>query len=724
MAIELAGESQLDRRLSCSSALPLLLPKTLGASSIAESAASRDQEVESIKDFFKSMVGKGSPQLVQQAQTITDSYTNIQSLYPENGPFAANYKDSLDRRPALGRKRARFSLKPTPSHSLPVIDYSASIDHIDDPEEYFSAFEQLENAEKELKKLRGEGSNDSVQPHECTTIRKRRPGLLGKTASYKHHTSAIVEPAEALVESQEENIDRKIPSSSVSSVGTGASKLFHQRPADEAGTLKAKKMNGEIQDATEKEGSVVETKKNVGYLLGKLLSSFKDFDENEGKIFLQENLQMKSIDTGKITLPDLGSIQLSQSSASKNRTAQCKLQGSQISPSLTKVPLKAISAFQRRVSLKDPLKDIYSTFPSDDAPSSGDCYLQRSIGRKSLSRGDDASSPMVEQGTRLDFDERCSPTVGTNSLMGNNIILQEKLTKHPHPSSEINSNSDSNGVLNGKGNISDGYCGGLQEGNDVQLDTVINDQPNAWVEESAHCDSNVGDGDTCFSGGLEVSVQVEGDNMQENISMTYQSDAVVEVLTSTCVNQATTERLASSPSRNTGGSLSSVTNVETGLSEFHDLSRSKVDAAICETVSDAGISRAGTSPPEANVPTNRNLEKIHSAPGQNHEVNVRGCHIWRLQVSMNNLSKYVSQIWISCQCIMALRLYMLLFFHREDYYADLSWLPTCEKYITSTNLAVFLCLVIFGHFSHYVLTDYSFFDPICRWPWMFGEDQQ
>lgn len=60
-------------------------------------------------------VGKGSTQVVQQAQTITKSYTNIHGLYSEDGSSAAESNDHPpERRPALGRKRAKFSLKPKP----------------------------------------------------------------------------------------------------------------------------------------------------------------------------------------------------------------------------------------------------------------------------------------------------------------------------------------------------------------------------------------------------------------------------------------------------------------------------------------------------------------------------------------------------------------------------------------------------------------------------------
>jgi len=184
---------------------------------------------------------------------------------------------------------------------------------------------------------------------------------------------------------------------------------------------------------------------------------------------------MKSIDTGKVRLPDLGNIQLSQHSLSKSRA---ELKSSQTARYLTKSPLVAISTLQRRVSLKDPLKDLYSVFPNDDAPCSEDSSLSKSTGKVSLSPVDvgnhdisnllsaGASSPVVENGTRLGFeDDICAP-VGVDRSIDNDIIAKEKSRKHPLL--ERSENPDSNGVVNDKGNISVG-CDEMQEANAYAL---------------------------------------------------------------------------------------------------------------------------------------------------------------------------------------------------------------------------------------------------------------
>ena len=204
------------------------------------------------------------------------------------------------------------------------------------------------------------------------------------------------------------------------------------------------------------------------------MSSFKDFDGDEGKTFLRESLQIKSIDTGKVRLPEMGNIQLSHHSLSKSIA---ELKSSQTSRCLTKSPLGAISSLQRRVSLKDPLKDLYSVFPNDDAPCSAVSSLSKSTIKIFLSPGDvgnhdnsnflfnGASSPVVENGTRLGFEDDISVRVGeADRSIGSDIITKDKSRKHPHPLLERNENPDSDGVVNDKGNISVG-CDGMQEAN-------------------------------------------------------------------------------------------------------------------------------------------------------------------------------------------------------------------------------------------------------------------
>lgn len=580
---------------------------------------------------------------------IINGYKNIHTLYSEDESHAANCEDRpKERRPALGRKRAKFTLKPIPSSSLPTIDFSSRIDHIDDPEEYFSVFEQLENAEKELKKLRGEVSTDIVQTGQLTTGRKRRPGLRGKTASYKHHASADVDTLETFVASHEEHLNRNISTLSDTTTDTKLHNLINSEP----GISPAKNANNGLQDATESEGSVVEKEKKVSNLLDKLLSSFEDFDGDEGKTFLRESLQMKSIDTGKLHLPELGNAQLSQQSASKTRVALGELKGSQISPSRTKSPLGVISALQRRVSLKDPLKDLYSVFRCDDTPCSRGSSPRKSTGKVSLSpqnvgnqdRTDflfDGASSVAESGTKLHFeDDNGEADAAEDISIGNNIMAEEKLTEDAYLSLESNTNPDDTIVHNNEGNLLVRFHGGLQEGDDVRMDVGATDQADALVEDldrsccnppstqddfegpsqlpegNRNCDSSSGDKSkdvsSCFDGGLQP---VAG-NMQQALI----PNQTVEALTSSCLNQTTIETLASPPCRNMDGSCTtSEINLKNDFSRLDDMSQSKVDGKVQENVSDIRASKDGSRPSNGTILTDRHSRNMHSLPQENNE---------------------------------------------------------------------------------------------------------
>lgn len=67
--------------------------------------------------FIRDQAMKGSREFLEQAQQIKKSCSNFTGPHSEDGDkaIAINGKDRPQgRRPALGRKRARFSLKPNP----------------------------------------------------------------------------------------------------------------------------------------------------------------------------------------------------------------------------------------------------------------------------------------------------------------------------------------------------------------------------------------------------------------------------------------------------------------------------------------------------------------------------------------------------------------------------------------------------------------------------------
>ncbi|XP_065023119.1 uncharacterized protein LOC135648983 isoform X3 [Musa acuminata AAA Group] len=251
--------------------------------------------MELIEAVLDSMVLNCSKEVVEQAQAINKS-CSIQDG-DKTIPADATYQP-LGRRPALGRKRAMFRLKPLSGNPVPDFDLNSQLDHIDDPEEYYFAFEQLENADKELKKLRGEVATEAAK-NQRATGRRRRPGILGKTVSYKPHVSAI-DTIKAFNASKEDSDGRNAISYKVST-RTKSNENLHPDSFDQPYNLYLTETNNGLFVGIEQEDSVADEENDVNNILEKLFS-FEALDEGEGTALLTESLQIKSMEDNHIQL--------------------------------------------------------------------------------------------------------------------------------------------------------------------------------------------------------------------------------------------------------------------------------------------------------------------------------------------------------------------------------------------------------------------------------------
>ncbi|XP_050134135.1 centromere protein C isoform X1 [Malus sylvestris] len=112
---------------------------------------------------------------------------NRQALKQKNKVVPGKAAESpRQRRPALGLKRARFSMMPDSSQHdtslLPPFDAQKYTD----PEELFKELEKYENAKKELEKLKGGAILDAYKHNPSPIKRTRRPSILRKRAKHKH----------------------------------------------------------------------------------------------------------------------------------------------------------------------------------------------------------------------------------------------------------------------------------------------------------------------------------------------------------------------------------------------------------------------------------------------------------------------------------------------------------------------------------------------------------
>ncbi|TYI60105.1 hypothetical protein E1A91_D10G082700v1 [Gossypium mustelinum] len=308
-------------------------------------------DLQHLHHFLKSMPLQCPDKLMEQAKAIVDNSSELLNL-DMSGSDAEVLENPRERRPALGRKRPRFSLKPNSSLPTVTLEPSIDIDKFNDPEEFFVAFEKAENAKREIEKQTGGVLMDLDQNIQSMAARPRRPGILRRSAKYKHRYSTPISPVESFEE--------EIPSS-----------VCNSQP-------EKSDQNVELQE----ELSVTNAENKVNELLDHLLTSTCDGDEAIS--LLQEQLQIKPIDLEKICLPDLQDIRRIDLKASRENLAKPRNSRSDIenllkgiskrtpkrkaessvhllaSPTPPRSPLASISLLKKQKLQSDVLSDPFS----------------------------------------------------------------------------------------------------------------------------------------------------------------------------------------------------------------------------------------------------------------------------------------------------------------------------------------------------------------------------
>ncbi|XP_062169442.1 centromere protein C-like isoform X3 [Alnus glutinosa] len=185
--------------------------------------------------------------------------------------------------------------------SLPAVSLEPSLDieQLKDPEEFFLAYERLENAKRELQKQTGGVPMDLNQHNLSTTARQRRPGILGRSVRYKHRYSSVISENNENILSSQETFD-----SSIFSPTNGIS----QRKTDHDLESKERDLAGSMDNPENK----------VSEILDELLSgNFEDLEGDRAVSILQKRLQIKPIDLEKLNLPELRDIQKIDSKSSR-----------------------------------------------------------------------------------------------------------------------------------------------------------------------------------------------------------------------------------------------------------------------------------------------------------------------------------------------------------------------------------------------------------------------
>ncbi|CAI0422609.1 unnamed protein product [Linum tenue] len=269
----------------------------------------RSDDLLSAHNFLKSLPIKDHDKLVEQAENILSGRCELPAADPakvppseDNGEAAGSklMEKPRERRPGLGRKRARFSLLPDFSQPSINLEPTFDIDKHKDPEEFFAAFERLEDAKKEIAKQTGHVQTSSYQQGAPLPSRPRRPGIPGRsrTAKYIHLYPTTQENSEA-------ELLNPYPGASQPVATDSNAKL-------QEGTLEENELGDDSSDEKGPSGAVTEPGGKVDKVLddlSELLSQdFEGLDEDKTVSLFGEKFQFKPVHIEKLNLPEFHDI--------------------------------------------------------------------------------------------------------------------------------------------------------------------------------------------------------------------------------------------------------------------------------------------------------------------------------------------------------------------------------------------------------------------------------
>ncbi|KAI3418983.1 uncharacterized protein J3R85_013487 [Psidium guajava] len=277
-----------------------LFPRTLGVLKEAPKPYDLERDLDSLHDHLKSIALRSPKRLLDQAKAIVSNSseflnTSIPSKAASEDKNGANAvmanEVTRKRRPASGRERPQFSLKPDSSQPMVTLEPTFDIDRYEDPEDFFKAFEMFENASKEIQRQTGVPMHEN-QHNTVRNARPRRPETLRKSFKNLFDQSMICPQ----VTCQNDVVPGPVCTTQPEVIA--------------------------LTDETELAGSEMAENK-VNELLDDLLSgNCEDFDGDGAVNLLQECLQIKPVKIDNLSLPDMQDIKGNDLNASERETSQ------------------------------------------------------------------------------------------------------------------------------------------------------------------------------------------------------------------------------------------------------------------------------------------------------------------------------------------------------------------------------------------------------------------
>nr|XP_048331294.1 centromere protein C isoform X5 [Ziziphus jujuba var. spinosa] len=387
-----------------------LFPKTFGVLPEPSSKPfDPDDDLLAIHSHLKSMALQSPIKLKERAKIILNSGNmSCQASKDKNETVPAKAEeDPRERRPALGHKRARFSLKPDSREPVVSLEPTLDVKKWKNPEEFFMAYERLENAKREIQKQLGGNQSDSDQHNPSPVAsRRRRPGIMRRSTKYKHLYSEDNDN----VASSQETFESSILSPSYHSSQRENDKNFTSQEMESAG--KTGHMNDEIlEDLLSHNNEVLEG--------GQVMKLLQD----------HLHLQIKPLDIDELSLPDIQDISKIGLKSSRENLPKSKhglppidnilkgintktplelrhgTENCSASPTLLKNPFASVALLNRRISLTSPASDPFSPHDIDQLPGTGNClasptppkspFASPALLNRIISRKSPASNPFA-----------------------------------------------------------------------------------------------------------------------------------------------------------------------------------------------------------------------------------------------------------------------------------------------------------------------------------------
>ncbi|XP_024979141.1 centromere protein C-like [Cynara cardunculus var. scolymus] len=245
----------------------------------------KSKDLEAIHQQMVSMVLRSPFKVLEKAKLVIDGSSELLNT-KENNANANNKENLQERRPALTRKRAQFSLKPDTSQPSTTLEPSFQIDQLQNPDDFYAAYEKFENTRKEMKRQRG--GEDLNEVKISMDARRRRPEISRRKVSYKHHDYSTNSES-AMLSSQE----------------------ILQEDIRNPPTQDSEQESVILNDSQDENlaGPVTKKENRLNELFDELISSdIHRLDGNEALSLLKDRLKIKPVDIDNLDLPDFHDV--------------------------------------------------------------------------------------------------------------------------------------------------------------------------------------------------------------------------------------------------------------------------------------------------------------------------------------------------------------------------------------------------------------------------------